>query len=425
MATPNHSRNASGISVYSPISERPNYSYPTNSRRQSNASHASYRSQNSFGSRSGSFGGTSPITPGGFGGHRREDSLRLDDGIFSSGGRIPDNGMHNLADELAGLDGDEEEWDEDDNEPDMNFQSGGQNTIDSDAEEQAKAAKQNGAVMRDSGVSVSGTPNKKAPSPGKIKTNLSPPKRRRRSGSEYDGSDYGTNSDADETGLTPGLIERMDNIESLVRRGTESNGSASDSVVPRLVSGLRDLGGQGGVETGATRLITSHTALSTHLLYQTRTLQTLSHHVIGPFALPLDEEIIDELLPLLDSLAQAIPRPERPALHALASLGAVSDELVESLGGLGDSLHMSRQSTTLGARRLKAAKELVRELNREEEVKEQAVRWIRKEGWEEKLKRREAKTVCGDVLSGFEEVCEGWRRKLVELERLEMAAASA
>lgn len=424
MATPNHSRNASGISVYSPISERQNYSYPTQSRRQSNASHASYRSQNSFGSRSGSFGGTSPNTPGGFGGHRREDSLRLDDGIFSSGGRVPDNGLGNLADELAGLDGDEEEWDEDDNEPDMNFQNGAQQAIDSDTEEQAKA-KQNGTVTRDSGVSVSGTPNKKPPSPAKIKTNLSPPKRHRRSGSEYDGSDYGTNSDVDETGLPPGLIERMDNIESLARRGTESNGSATDSIVPRLVSGLRDLGGQGGVETGATRLITSHTALSTHLLYQTRTLQTLSHAVVGPFALPLEEEIIDELLPLLESLSQAIPRPERPALQALASLGSVSDELVESLGGLGDSLHMSRQSTTLGARRLKAAKELVRELNREEEVREQAVRWIRKENWEDKLRKREAKSVADDVVRGFEEVCEGWRRKLVELERVKMAAASA
>lgn len=77
----------------------------------------------------------------------------------------------------------------------------------------------------------------------------------RRVGSEYDGSEYGSESDLETAGIPPRLLERMDEVESLARRGTENNGSAADGAFKRVTEGLRDLGSQAGVEGGATRWV--------------------------------------------------------------------------------------------------------------------------------------------------------------------------
>lgn len=329
-------------------------------------------------------------------------------GVFSSAG-LAGNDFGNLADELA------EAWNSDEEgEVDMGFQGGSGAILDSDAEEQKRG--EMNKMARDSGVSVSGSPRKENGTTHKKKGGSSPPKRRRRTGSEYEGSDYGTCSDADESGLPPALIERMDNIESLARRGSEANNSAASNVVPRVIDGLKAIGGQGGIEMGATRLITAHTAMSTHILYQTRSLQTLTYTLIGPFAVQPSEEIIDEIIPLLVDLSESMPRPDRPALEALAALNSTTRDLTSSLGGLADTLHMSRQTTTLAARRLKVARELVEDLRKEEEMREEGHRYLLKGGWDEKLRSRQASQECKDVLDEFERFCEDYRSKLVKMD---------
>ena len=75
--------------------------------------------------------------------------------------------------------------------------------------------------------------------------------RHKRKNSQYDGSDYGDDSDLD--GLSPSLEARLAAVESLVRRGTEANGSDADEIVQRVADSLKDLGSQAGVENGATR----------------------------------------------------------------------------------------------------------------------------------------------------------------------------
>ena len=76
----------------------------------------------------------------------------------------------------------------------------------------------------------------------------------RRQESHYDGSDYGPDSDLDEAAdISPALESQMADIESLVRRGIENNGSESDHVIQRTVEALRDLGGQSGIENSAMR----------------------------------------------------------------------------------------------------------------------------------------------------------------------------
>lgn len=166
--------------------------------------------------------------------------------VFSSGGiPVPGNGLGNLADELADMWGDEEEFEEEDEdeEPDMNFHEDGEGSGEH-------------GVQRDSGVDVSSSP---VQAPSKMAT-LTPPvlnigRGHRRTPSEYDGSDYGGSSDLEVSDIPPGLAARMDMVESLARRGTENNGTERDGVVLRVIEGLKDLGGQSGVEGGATRYV--------------------------------------------------------------------------------------------------------------------------------------------------------------------------
>lgn len=78
----------------------------------------------------------------------------------------------------------------------------------------------------------------------------------RRQESQYDGSDYGNESDLEETAdISPGLESQMAEIESLARRGMENNGSEHDHVIMRAVEALRDLGGQSGIENSAMRYV--------------------------------------------------------------------------------------------------------------------------------------------------------------------------
>lgn len=155
--------------------------------------------------------------------------------VFSSGGGpAPSNGLGNLADELA------DAWEEEDEdyEPDMNFQ---------------EVREESNEPTRDSGVDVS--PVQAVPK----SANLTPPtttgRGHRRHPSDYDGSDYGGDSDLESPGMAPGLVARMDMVESLARRGAENNGTDGDGVVKRVIEGLKDLGGQSGVEGNATRYV--------------------------------------------------------------------------------------------------------------------------------------------------------------------------
>ena len=69
---------------------------------------------------------------------------------------------------------------------------------------------------------------------------LHPPRQKARNGgssrhhcheSQYDGSDYGNDSDLEEANISPSLEGQMAEIESLARRGIENNGSKNDHVI--------------------------------------------------------------------------------------------------------------------------------------------------------------------------------------------------
>ncbi|KAL2823178.1 hypothetical protein BDW59DRAFT_100055 [Aspergillus cavernicola] len=256
--------------------------------------------------------------------------------------------------------------------------------------------------------------------------------RHRRHESQYDGSDYGNDSDFEEAAdMTPGLENQMAEIEGLARRGLENNGSENDHIIERAVAALQDLGAQSGIENNAMRLITAHSSITSHLTHQTRTLQNLTHPLLfAPFPL-LSEEAIDALIPLIDEgLLPSLPYPfpdqphhspppstpsQLPASNPLSSLQSLisqTSDITLSLRGLSDTLYESRQLTSTASRRLRSARELVADLRREEEGREEASRWIEKGDWDRRLREREAGRECGDVVSGFEAFCGEWREKL-------------
>ncbi|KAK4645565.1 hypothetical protein QC761_202630 [Podospora bellae-mahoneyi] len=412
--TPRHSRHPS-----LDLSQTTSYS-PSRERRQSKAS--------SFADRPGT-----PLRNG-------FASSDMDLGMMNGDGG--GNGLGNLADELAGLDDDYDDYDDydedvpegeydDDNElqksqittrgnsphktPGTNFED----TDDTDLDQKG------GQQVRDSGVDIEHSPSRGSSLPHRLRNNSlgvpSPSGKHghRRKGSAYDGSEYGSESDLDNGGMPPRLIEKMDEVESLARRGTEKTGGPLDGTFQRVTEGLRDLGSQAGVEGGATRLITAHSAVTTHLSHQNRQMHNLSFPLLSPLVAPPDPEAIEELLPMLISLSELMPRPSTTALQSLSSLHSLTTDLVNTLNYLSDTIHMSRQTTNIATRRLKSAKDLVAEIKHDEELREEGERWLAKGKWGERLERRECANVCGEVVGGFEKVCEGWRERLVELARAE------
>ena len=113
----------------------------------------------------------------------------------------------------------------------------------------------------------------------------SPTKRRRAhlaSSVDYDGSDYGSDSDLADPGpfTSPSLDLRLSLVENLARQGTET--LENDPVFERVTGELRDLKAQVGVENGVTRYAplfspTSHSLAPSELQQQQLTALTQHH----------------------------------------------------------------------------------------------------------------------------------------------------
>jgi hypothetical protein len=157
-------------------------------------------------------------------------------------------GLGSLADELGGWDDEEVEEDED----------GYPYEGDSLVHDREVAERE-----RDSGIDVASSPPRektmRPPSNGMLSPESAIKKRgHQRKASDYDGSEYGSESDFEATELVSATLEaRMAAVEAMARRGLEENGSEADKTVPRFTESLRDLGGQAGSETGVTRFVSS------------------------------------------------------------------------------------------------------------------------------------------------------------------------
>lgn len=377
--------------------------------------------------RPGSRSGYSPITPRSSHEFEHGSPAQRFDGGGDNGG-----GLGNLADELG-------EWGSEDEEMDSQYGEELEHTQEipvdiGTAVEHDGSTGVHGVVnlngVRDSGVAL----QESSPST-QSRATLSPSaaiksKKHTRQRSLYDGSDYGDDSDLENEGITPALESRMAAIESLARRGMEENGSASDEVVKRVTEHLRDLGSQITIENGATRyaphrskrifsitthrLKTAHDSLTTHLTHQSRVLTSLTASFTGPRAIIPSSDAIEELLPLVEQTLQSLPHSSTDPIVSLSHLTLSTRELLQHLSNVSDTLHMSRQTTTNAARRLRTSKEQVIDWKREQERTAEGREFIERGDWDRRLREREAKRACGEVMEGFEEACGLWRKRLCE-----------
>jgi len=248
--------------------------------------------------------------------------------------------------------------------------------------------------------------------------------RHRKTDSAYDGSDYGPESDPED--LPPTLLRRISDIESLIRTSTHSDDVLSEKggVVLRTTAALKDLGAQASIENGTTRLITAYTSMSTHRTHKTKDLLSQSHSLLfapQAYGVPspvqlLREEVLDDLLNNVEELMDSIPVSAAGGPNPLLSLQILvsnTAELVYSLRSLTDVLQESKLAASAAGRKLKSVRDLVAEIRVEEELREEGMRWIEKGNWERRLQGREGASVCRDVVSGFESVCESWRERLL------------
>lgn len=173
--------------------------------------------------------------------HERQGSF----GVATGFGGVPpdqDNGLGNLADELA------EVWDDDGQ---GEAEEGG-----SEPKVDAIDAIHNGLGISckiDTTAELESSPfwrNPSGPSSSPTKRRNRP--KHHRQFSRCSESDYGGGFDAEVDKDTP-LSAQMADIESLARQGVEFNSSEPDLIVQRVADSLKDLGSQASLENGATR----------------------------------------------------------------------------------------------------------------------------------------------------------------------------
>ncbi|CCU82494.1 hypothetical protein BGHDH14_bghG006435000001001 [Blumeria hordei DH14] len=332
----------------------------------------------------------SPITPSRPSAHG-VDAFGLE--IFGSGGlHSSSTGLGNLADELA------DAWDEEECEDDSS-------TI--------FPEETNFNPARDSGAEVS--PPTFDPTSVTHVTNIIPLLEKRPKKLPPNENDNGKDENQlpfELDGLPPGLIAKIDLLETLAQARSEED-EPEGGVIRRLTELLKELGGQSRVESSATRLATTHSALSTQLVFQTRFVQSLVFQLFSSSSLSLSETDIDDLVPLLIQTGDSMPRPCAEAFHSLTQLHSLTADLIQTLNYLSDTLHMSRQTIATASRRLRSVRDLVTEIQKEDEAREEGEHWLQSHNWPQRLHNRECAKECDDVMVGFNEVCDKWRARLV------------
>ena len=333
----------------------------------------------------------------------RKNSRTASINSVASGGAAFDRsgGLGNLADELGGA------WDEDENGEVIldHLQEGG-------------FSPQSPHEMNDLhdfgyGVTLhSPLPQDENILHHPMSNSLEPPRGggHKRNDSAYDGSDYGNDSDYEDhsEGFPPLLRKRVREIENLAREGQHTDDTLSEGggVVKRTVAALRDLGPpQSNIEYGVTRLVTAYTSMATHRTHKQRDVFTQSHSLLyGNSAMFLPEEFIDVLLDEIQALESAVPfLPAQNPLLSLQILASQTGELTQTLRGLTDLLQETKLATNAATRKLKSVKDMVDDMQEEEELVESSIMLIQAQDWDRRLRERQAAKTCHEVVRGFAE----------------------
>lgn len=300
--------------------------------------------------------------------------------------------MGNLADELDQLDEDME-VEEDTTEV----------VMDSLQDEERHVSTVDGA--RDSGIDVSYSSKKSSPM-----RNFSKP-----FGRPEKPPDEMVEDEQDK--LSPELEDSMNNIARMAAYSS----TTEDPIIPRTVILLQDLGNQSNLEAYAQRLTTSTNSMTSHLAAQTKAMQTVSACLYPRFAFfaPIDPAILDETTPLVEALLKDLPLPDPAPLKGMRKLDRDTNDVIQVLFHLTDTLQIGKQATNTASRHLRTTQTMVAELRRERERAETARLELSRTGWDDKLRQRWCAGECRDIIGGFESKCQALR------ESLEHAAGAA
>lgn len=120
----------------------------------------------------------------------------------------------------------------------------------------------------------------------------------------------------------------------------------------------------------------------------------------------------------------ALPRPTLYITASTIHARRTTDNLLELLSTLSDSIHMIRETESTATRRLQSTRELATSLRKEFDEVEKTDKLLRDGEWESRLAGRKGGKMCREMVKGFESVCDGMRAKLVEAAAKEGLAAS-
>ena len=352
---------------------------PTRQRRRSSAVSITQLNRPSTSRKSSVHSLNSPITP-----FRPGSALdRIGDYGFGAEDALPE-GLDNLAAELA-----EEDWDEEDN-----IVEG-----DSFLAEETEYSTQDGIEGMPNGMKLSKYTN------GKTYTQSERPTT----------NVIGTEDDDIEESkvISHDLEDQMKLVEGLCKPEPHKSAKGQD-VLQRVEGQLRDLGSQAKLEEQVSKLVTTVDSLSNHLASESRHLQILLQPYISPFAAPIDSAAIDALQPLIMELISSIPAPSTTQLPAIHALNSSSADILSSLAALSDNLYITQQNASIATQRLRSTRDIVHTIRQEFRETDEGLRFLQAGSWDDKLRRRVAASVCREVVHGFEQVCESWRRRLGE-----------
>ncbi|KAK5198993.1 hypothetical protein LTR92_001464 [Exophiala xenobiotica] len=380
----------------------------TYSRRSSRTSQTSYQPRSPVTPRPKSAKSSRPPS---FSAQRRPSrtSIRSARSIEQMG----ENGLGNLADEL------EQAWDDED-ESQTNFLEG---LREGDIEQEPSALGLQSPYgindMHDFGFGMvvqsprpaqqydGASPTLHVPAqPKDLRSHTDTSRGHQRHESAYDGSDYGPDSDPDEERdlLPPILRKRIHDLQKLTRMCVNPEDAVSEGggTIKRTIQSLKDLGPQGSIEYGVTRLITAYTSMASHRTNKTRDLFTQSHSLLYGGIMNLPEEMIDLLLDEINNLGSTVPflRPQNPLL-SLQILASQTEELNHTLRSLTDLLQESRLAANAATRKLKSVRDMVEDMNVEEELVENSILLIQAGDWDRRCRTRQAAKTCQEVCAGF------------------------
>ncbi len=142
--------------------------------------------------------------------------------------------------------------------------------------------------------------------------------------------------------------------------------------------------------------------MASHRTNKTRDLFTQSHSLMYGGIMNLPEEMIDLLLDEIKSLGSTVPflRPQNPLL-SLQILASQTEELNHTLRSLTDLLQESRLAANAATRKLKSVRDMVEDMNVEEELVENSILLIQAGDWDRRCRTRQAAKTCQEVCAGF------------------------